>query len=77
MYHKMLHHLTSSGLLAAAYLVAIATASPVQPRQAGAFTYYNLKTPLSAPCDLDTGPDGAIWVRYYAATAQISYGLFY
>ncbi|WPG97563.1 Hypothetical protein R9X50_00034000 [Acrodontium crateriforme] len=25
------------------------------------FTYFNALTPLSGPCDLTTGPDGAIW----------------
>lgn len=31
--------------------------SPEDPR----FTYYDFKTPLTGPCDLTTGPDGAIW----------------
>ncbi|KAK0099458.1 hypothetical protein ONS95_004669 [Cadophora gregata] len=31
--------------------------SPQDPR----FTYYPFKTPLTGPCDLTTGPDGAIW----------------
>jgi len=31
--------------------------SPQDPR----FTYYPFGTPLTGPCDLTTGPDGAIW----------------
>ncbi|KAG4413582.1 hypothetical protein IFR04_013284 [Cadophora malorum] len=31
--------------------------SPQDPR----FTYYPFDTPLTGPCDLTTGPDGAIW----------------
>ncbi|KAL2064495.1 hypothetical protein VTL71DRAFT_4989 [Oculimacula yallundae] len=31
--------------------------SPQDPR----FTYYPFNTPLTGPCDLTTGPDGAIW----------------
>ncbi|KAF2165243.1 hypothetical protein M409DRAFT_24625 [Zasmidium cellare ATCC 36951] len=27
----------------------------------GRFTFYPLKTPLSGPCDLERGPDGALW----------------
>lgn len=27
------------------------------------FTYYDMPTPLSGPCDLTTGPDGALWVQ--------------
>ncbi|KAF8861168.1 hypothetical protein BDZ45DRAFT_647723 [Acephala macrosclerotiorum] len=27
-----------------------------------AFTFYNLPTPLSSPCDSTEGPDGALWV---------------
>lgn len=26
------------------------------------FTFYNLPTPLSGPCDSAEGPDGALWV---------------
>lgn len=29
--------------------------------QDGRFTFYPLKTPLAGPCDLATGPDGALW----------------
>ena len=36
------------------------TANPVK-RQENAFTFYDLKTPLSGPCDLVEGPDGALW----------------
>ena len=28
------------------------------------FTIYNLPTTLAGPCDMTTGPDGAIWVSY-------------
>lgn len=28
---------------------------------AGKFTFYELPTPLSGPCDLTEGPDGALW----------------
>lgn len=28
------------------------------------FTVYEMPTPLAGPCDLTTGPDGAIWVSY-------------
>lgn len=27
------------------------------------FTYYNMPTALAGPCDLTTGPDGAIWAE--------------
>ncbi|CAK3858569.1 uncharacterized protein LOC112000686 [Lecanosticta acicola] len=44
-------------------LTAVAVAAPVleERQQDGRFTFYNLKTPASGPCDLAKGPDGALW----------------
>ncbi|OQO03232.1 hypothetical protein B0A48_11488 [Cryoendolithus antarcticus] len=42
-------------------LALVATRSIAAPAASSGFTYYNLKTPLAAPCDIDTGPDGAIY----------------
>jgi streptogramin lyase len=36
--------------------LAIAAPAP------SSFTFYNLPTPLSGPCDSVQGPDGALWV---------------
>lgn len=32
-----------------------------KPQQEGRFTSYTLPTPLTGPCDLVAGPDGALW----------------
>lgn len=29
----------------------------------GSFTFYDMPTPVSGPCDSATGPDGALWVQ--------------
>lgn len=42
--------------LAAALVSAVAIAAP-----SSRFKFYDLPTPLSGPCDLTTGPDGALW----------------
>lgn len=42
-------------------------AAPAQPEKRAAddrFTVYTMPTPLAGPCDMTTGPDGAIWVSY-------------
>ena len=31
--------------------------------QASPSTYYPMLTPIAGPCDITTGPDGAIWVE--------------
>lgn len=33
----------------------------LEARQAGRFTFYDMLTPAAGPCDLATGPDGALW----------------
>lgn len=42
----------------AAY-VGLVVAAPAP----SSFTFYNMPTPLSGPCDSCTGPDGALWVQ--------------
>ncbi|KAB8542116.1 hypothetical protein FH972_025579 [Carpinus fangiana] len=51
-------------LLPLAALAAVASAFPqaVHDESASRFTYYDMPTALAGPCDLTTGPDGAIWV---------------
>ena len=45
--------------LGAFLLSAIANAAPASD----GFTYFPMLTPLAGPCDLCTGPDGAIWAE--------------
>lgn len=39
----------------------ICLAHPLLEERASKFTFYPLLTPLSGPCDLTKGPDGALW----------------
>lgn len=41
-----------------ALFIAVANAAPAS----SPFTFYNLPTPLSGPCDSAEGSDGALWV---------------
>ena len=45
-----------------AALCSVCVAAPARRAAPGAFTYYPLTTPEAGPCDMTTGPDGAIWV---------------
>ena len=45
-------------LTAASMLCSYGTAA-----SASRFTFYDMKTPEAGPCNLTTGPDGAIWVQ--------------
>jgi streptogramin lyase len=47
--------------LAIAAVLSVAAAAPAADAHASRFTYYDMLTPLAGPCDLTTGPDGAIW----------------
>ncbi|GIZ37116.1 hypothetical protein CKM354_000057600 [Cercospora kikuchii] len=61
----------STALTAALTLLAFnANAHPIvdelgeqelSARQANRFSFFPLKTPLTGPCDLEHGPDGALW----------------
>ncbi|KAF2772513.1 NHL repeat-containing protein [Teratosphaeria nubilosa] len=52
----------TAAIQALASVASIAIASPIiDPRQDDRFTFYSLETPLSGPCDLSVGPDGALW----------------
>jgi len=58
----------SVGFTVAAVLATTATAAPAPqllppPSDASKFTYYSPLTPNAGPCDLCTGPDGAIWAE--------------
>lgn len=46
------------GLFASLLNAAVVTATLAAAAPASRFTYYDLTTPLAAPCDLYTGPDG-------------------
>lgn len=43
---------------------AVATPAPQMLRADDRFTVYEMPTLLSGPCDVTTGPDGALWVSY-------------
>lgn len=43
----------------AGFVAQLAFAAPAASR----FTFYNLPTPESGPCDAVAGPDGALWVQ--------------
>lgn len=52
--------------LVACFFLSLAVASPllgvdVQEGQASRFKFYDMPTPKAGPCDLCTGPDGALW----------------
>ena len=48
--------------LVAALFAAFVGCVPLSERaDSSRFKFYNLKTPLSGPCDLVEGPDGALW----------------
>lgn len=51
--------LFSAFLLLAATAIAVSSAN--QKRDDARFSFFPLKTPLSGPCDLVEGPDGALW----------------
>ncbi|KAF2085993.1 calcium-dependent phosphotriesterase [Saccharata proteae CBS 121410] len=53
---------TSFNLLSLSFLPSC-LALPSSNTPANPFTFYNLPTPLSGPCDLCTGPDNAIWAQ--------------
>ncbi|KAL9060469.1 MAG: hypothetical protein Q9162_000642 [Coniocarpon cinnabarinum] len=42
-------------------LIAFGCNGSPTKRQDGQFTFFDLETPLSGPCDLVEGPDGALW----------------
>ncbi|KAE9387039.1 soluble quino protein glucose dehydrogenase [Gymnopus androsaceus JB14] len=44
-------------------LLAVVAAGVSPPQPPSPFSFYNLSTPLSGPCDICTGPDGALWVQ--------------
>lgn len=46
-------------VLAGLCSLAIAVPAP------SSFTFYDMPTPLSGPCDSCTGPDGALWVQNF------------
>ena len=48
--------------LATAWLVVAFGHSSEAAPTSSAFTFYDLPTPLSGPCDSVQGPDGALWV---------------
>ena len=52
--------------LISAFVAARAFVAPA-PR----FTYYDLTTPLAAPCDLNTGPDGAIYASTFLSNKLV------
>lgn len=58
----------STSLIVPALLAAAASAAPqllgsLAPADDSKFIYYNMPTALAGPCDLTTGPDGAIWAE--------------
>lgn len=55
--------------LVGAALAATAFAAPTAAPSK--FTYYNLTTPLAAPCDLNTGPDGNIYASTFLANKLV------
>lgn len=50
-------------MLLSSSLVAAAPAPEASAAADSKFTYYEMPTALAGPCDLCTGPDGAIWVQ--------------
>ena len=54
----MLSSMTLMGTILS--FICFVSASPVK-RQDDSFKFFDLKTPLSGPCDLVEGPDGALW----------------
>lgn len=53
----------ASATVVAALLAAGSTlaAPTIEERQQGRFTFYDMPTAAAGPCDLATGPDGALW----------------
>ncbi|KAH9828021.1 hypothetical protein Tdes44962_MAKER09499 [Teratosphaeria destructans] len=52
----------AAAMLALASVASMALASPIlETGRDDRFTFYPLDTPLSGPCDLSVGPDGALW----------------
>lgn len=56
-----------------AWLLSVAAWSTTlaAPTASSPFTYYNLTTPLAAPCDLNTGPDGEIYASTFLANKLV------
>jgi streptogramin lyase len=52
-----------AAVLLSSSLVAAAPAPEASSAAGSKFTYYEMPTALAGPCDLCTGPDGAIWVQ--------------
>lgn len=46
-----------------AFAITFAKLISAAPTTNGSFTFYNMPTPVSGPCDSATGPDGALWVQ--------------
>ncbi|TID27262.1 NHL repeat-containing protein [Venturia nashicola] len=52
-----------SNLVALVLAIITSKLTSATPVTDGSFTFYDMPTPLSGPCDLATGPDGALWVQ--------------
>lgn len=55
----------SHSLFFSAAFISVTIAAPTTP--ASRFTFFDLQTPLAAPCDLNTGPDGEIYASTFLA----------
>ena len=49
--------------VALAWVVSLAVATPKETSASSAFTLYEMPTAEAGPCDLETGPDGALWLQ--------------
>ena len=66
----MFSYSTNNLCLVAALVLQQALAVPA-PRSPSRFTFYDLKTPLAGPCDLNTGPDGEIYASTFLSNKLI------